>query len=275
MDAVFGSYDTNPTAPNFISHYKNLFHHYVHQASHEEASTFWSGCGAVKRSAFFDVGGFDSGFRRPTVEDIELGMRLRRAGHRIVLNKQLWVTHAKRWSLGGMIQSDIWDRAIPWTQLILREKSLPNDLNLTWPQRISAVLAFGLFAVLAMGALRYPLLLTVVFVVLALVIAIDYWSARGRVPTAARWAGVVVMLSCLGVAGFFVQELALISLLLAAGIVWLNAGFYGVFVRERKILFAVAIFPLHLLYYAYSGLALVVGLGCYLLQKSSLARTSR
>src|SRR5262249_45874283 len=52
LDAVFGSYDTEPTARNMLSQYKNLFHHYVHQDSREQATTFWSGCGAIRRSVF-------------------------------------------------------------------------------------------------------------------------------------------------------------------------------------------------------------------------------
>jgi glycosyltransferase involved in cell wall biosynthesis len=57
--AVFGSYDSSPPARNFFSQYKNLVHHYYHQHAKEEAHTFWSGCGAVRRTAFLDSGGFD------------------------------------------------------------------------------------------------------------------------------------------------------------------------------------------------------------------------
>ena len=38
--AVIGSYDDHPAATNFLSQYKNLFHHYVHQTSSQDASTF-------------------------------------------------------------------------------------------------------------------------------------------------------------------------------------------------------------------------------------------
>ena len=51
-DAVFGSYDSTPSACNLVSQYKNLFHHHTHQQAHTEASTFWSGCGAVRRERF-------------------------------------------------------------------------------------------------------------------------------------------------------------------------------------------------------------------------------
>ncbi|MBC7316506.1 MAG: glycosyltransferase family 2 protein, partial [Chloroflexi bacterium] len=49
VSALFGSYDDAPTAPGLVSRYKNLFHHYTHQHSRREASTFWAGCGAIRR----------------------------------------------------------------------------------------------------------------------------------------------------------------------------------------------------------------------------------
>jgi len=57
--AVFGSYDDEPPAQNFLSQYKNLVHHYYHQRAKKDASTFWSGCGAVKKDVFLKQGGFD------------------------------------------------------------------------------------------------------------------------------------------------------------------------------------------------------------------------
>ena len=82
--AMFGSYDDTPAAENFLSQYKNLVHHHYHQQAKQEASTFWSGCGAVRRSAFRAVGGFDARqYPFPSIEDIELGYRLLAAGGRI------------------------------------------------------------------------------------------------------------------------------------------------------------------------------------------------
>jgi glycosyltransferase involved in cell wall biosynthesis len=48
LDALMGSYDDSPGSPDFLSQYKNLMHHFVHQAGRETASTFWSGCGAIR-----------------------------------------------------------------------------------------------------------------------------------------------------------------------------------------------------------------------------------
>src|SRR5262249_48591353 len=134
-EALFGSYDTSPGAANLISQYKNLLHHYVHQRAPDEAETFWSGCGAIRRDLFLAAGGFDEAYARPCIEDIELGARLRRAGRRIVVRKDVQVTHLKRWDLWGLVRSDVWDRGVPWTELALREGRFPAVLNLEASQR--------------------------------------------------------------------------------------------------------------------------------------------
>jgi glycosyltransferase involved in cell wall biosynthesis len=151
--AVFGSYDAQPQAKGVVSRYRNLLHHFVHQNGNPEASTFWAGCGAIRRSVFQELGGFDAQrFPRPSIEDIELGYRLRQAGHRILLDRALQGTHLKRWTLGSVICTDTFYRAIPWSRLILERKQAPDDLNLKGGQRLSV-------ALVGLACLSLPLLL--------------------------------------------------------------------------------------------------------------------
>jgi len=152
IDALFGSYDERPRAPSFLSQYKNLMHHYVHQQSNENASTFWSGCGVVRRSLFLALGGFDvNTYKRPSIEDIDLGYRIKQAGGKIVLSKKVQVKHYKNWTLMCLLKTDVFDRGIPWTRLILSDKSrLINDLNLGNDQRLSLVLTYLLLLSLAL-----------------------------------------------------------------------------------------------------------------------------
>lgn len=148
LDAIVGTYDDAPADAGFVSQYKNLFHHYVHQDSDGEISTFWSGCGAMRRSVFLEFGGFDEQrYRRPAIEDIELGTWVSAAGRRIVLDKRVQCTHLKRWTLMSLIRTDVFDRGIPWTRLMLRAGDVPNSLNTRNTQKLSLILFY--LAVLA------------------------------------------------------------------------------------------------------------------------------
>lgn len=149
--ACFGSYDDAPVATNFLSQYRNLQHHYVHQTSSAEASTFWTGCGAIRRHIFLEMGGFNTAYARPSIEDIELGYRLRSEGYRIELDKSLMVSHMKRWTARTVIVTDVRDRAIPWARLILMERQVLNDLNLRTAQRVSTLAVYLGFAATVIG----------------------------------------------------------------------------------------------------------------------------
>lgn len=152
LAAAIGSYDDAPGAPNFLSQYKNLFHHYTHQTASEVASTFWGACGAIRREAFWAVGGFDERYRKPSIEDIELGYRLRQQGYAIRLCKDIYVKHLKRWEPLSLLRAEFFYRALPWTDLLLQQNHITNDLNLKWSTRLSVVLTFALCgALLASG----------------------------------------------------------------------------------------------------------------------------
>lgn len=142
LAALFGSYDDAPADPGTVSQYRNLLHHFVHQRGQRNASTFWAGCGAIRREVFLGVGGFDERYRRASVEDIELGGRLTAGGRRIELRPDIQATHLKRWTFAATVRSDIVDRAVPWTRLILRQGRLPRDLNTSPRGRASAVAAW-------------------------------------------------------------------------------------------------------------------------------------
>ena len=115
LTALFGSYDDRPAAPGIVSRFRNLLHHHTHSSHPGTATTFWAGCGAVRRDAFQAAGGFDAvAYLRPSIEDIEFGLRLSDAGQRIELDPSIQGTHHKRWTLQSMVATDIRQRAIPW-----------------------------------------------------------------------------------------------------------------------------------------------------------------
>ena len=219
LAAMFGSYDEHPAWSDFLSQYKNLMHHYVHQISSERALTFWAGCGAMRKGVFEEFGGFDlEKYPNPSIEDIELGFRMWRAGRRIKLNKQVQVKHLKKWTVRGLLRADIFLRAVPWTRLIVESGTLPRDLNLKAAARVSA----GLVGLLVLALLALPI------------------SAFGVIPfvTAGR----------LGMA------IAALAVLLFV----LNWSVYSWFAARRGWMFACGAAIAHWTYYFYSGVVFVV-----------------
>ncbi len=213
LAAVFGSYDDAPAWSDFLSQYKNLMHHYVHQTASVRAVTFWAGCGAMRRDVFLEFGGFDhEKYSKPSIEDIELGFRLASAGRRILLDKRLQVKHLKKWTVSVLWRADVFGRAVPWTELILESRNLPSDLNLGWSARVSALLV----VLLACGVLLLPI----------------------------AFAGLLTFLS----PGALVTALAA----LAAVVLALNAPVYAWFYERRGLAFTMGAVLAHWIYYVYS-----------------------
>jgi GT2 family glycosyltransferase len=263
--AVMGSYDDQPADPGFVSQYKNLSHHYVHQRSQEEASTFWSGCGAVRREVFVELGGFDEGYGQPCIEDIELGYRMRARGHAIRLEKQLLVTHLKRWTLPGLVRTDIFQRGVPWILLMLRDRHMVNDLNLTWHSRVGTVLTYALLLggiLLSLGS-SWPVPITLITILTACVAAgqaatrkdLGSWLLVTAAVAAGAWLGLQSQGALLSGSWLY----GILALLLAT-----NAGYYAFFREKRGLAFACGVLPMHLLFFLYSGLCIPLGLLSYI-----------
>jgi glycosyltransferase involved in cell wall biosynthesis len=155
LTALFGSYDDAPPAPGLVSQFRNLLHHFVHQQGefHENARpahTFWTGCGMIRRQVFLDFGGFDPRlYPKPAIEDIELGYRLTRTGHRILLARDVLATHLKRWTIPEMIRTDVFRRGVPWTLLIKRSATIETDLNVKPVQRLCVAITGVILMALA------------------------------------------------------------------------------------------------------------------------------
>lgn len=140
--AVVGSYDNTPAAENFLSQYKNLIHHYYHHRASDDASTFWAGCGVVRRDVFVQVGGFDEErFPYPSIEDIDLGYRIREAGGAIAWVSRFQGKHLKEWRLVNLVHTEVFRRAIPWSKLMLERSEITDDLNVSSGERVRAGLA--------------------------------------------------------------------------------------------------------------------------------------
>jgi len=201
LSALIGSYDDAPGSENFLSQYKNLFHHYTHQTSSEEASTFWGACGAIRKDVFLSLGGFTESYEKPCIEDIELGYRLRQSGHQIALCKHVQVKHLKRWTPFTLLRAEVFYRALPWMALLLkirqehpqRYREFSSDLNLKWSSRAS-VLLIACLSLFAIASIYWPFSFGLVLLSGLLLLSINwpvyrffyrkrgFWFALGVVP---------------------------------------------------------------------------------------------
>ena len=108
----------------------------------------------MRASAFAAAGGFDAvRYPRPSIEDIEFGARLSRAGFETRLVKTAQATHLKAWSLGALVRTDVVDRALPWGRLMMTS-GVRADLNVRWSHRVSGVLAWTALAAFAFALER-------------------------------------------------------------------------------------------------------------------------
>lgn len=177
LGAVFGSYDDQPHDPAFLSQYRNLLHHWVHQTGERQATTFWTGCGAVRKKLFIELGGFKTGGNHHIVEDIDLGYRLHDDGWGIALKKDMLCTHLKHWSLGNMVRTDIFMRAIPWLVLLLERPDRGGTLNVNQRARL-ATLCAGLLLVVPPMAIFWPMLWWLMPILLGVMIATQWGFYR-------------------------------------------------------------------------------------------------
>lgn len=145
LGAAFGSYDDRPPASGLMSQYRNLIHHYVHHCNAGDVETFWAGAGAVRCDVFLEAGMYDEWhYGRPQIEDIELGARIRGLGRRILLDPTIQVTHLKKWTLGGVVRTDLRDRGIPWARLLMHRGAMMStgSLNLRWSEKLNTILVW-------------------------------------------------------------------------------------------------------------------------------------
>jgi glycosyltransferase involved in cell wall biosynthesis len=243
LDALMGSYDHAPASQDFISQYRNLMHAYVHHTGAERASTFWSGCGAIRRSVFLEHSGFDEGYKRPAIEDIELGYRLIRAGRKIVLDPTILVTHLKQWTFWSLVKTDILDRGIPWTELILRDRFMPDDLNLQLSQRVSVALVFILVALSAiLAALSGAYLLIPLLAILFLMLT-SWWAEFGSYRRPRRAITILIcMIVSIAIVAYTYRIYGLIPPLVATPVLLLLRHRYSRSAKQSRSYRGVEIF---------------------------------
>lgn len=260
--AVFGSYDDEPGHPSFISQYRNLFHHWVHQTAQNEATTFWTGCGLIRKDAFLSMGGFKASYDKPSIEDIELGYRLCRSGYKIRLEKTMQCKHLKKWTFWNMVKTDIFQRGVPWVVLLLKEGQSSSDLNLSYKSRLATFLAglLGLVAlVLSMTGHLSALGPATAFIIAGVASMLFAGKSRGG----CLFTLTLALLPALLVFFWFPGPLGIIPLAVLLILIWTHQEFYRYVGKKRNCAFAFAVVPMQVIFFAGCVISTLLGVSRY------------
>ncbi|MEW6746670.1 MAG: glycosyltransferase family A protein [Planctomycetota bacterium] len=89
---------------DFASRYENHYMHWAYRSGPDFVPIFYTSAGAIRAAVFRALGGFDEGYRHPSVEDMDLGVRLALAGSTPRVLMDLQVLHLKTFGLLGLLR---------------------------------------------------------------------------------------------------------------------------------------------------------------------------
>lgn len=157
LEAVAAAHDSHPVAANFFSQYWNLLLHYGESSHGGVGGNLGSGCGMVRRSTLLSTGLYDEWrFGVGGLEGIELGQRLERAGHDVLLRSDLQVTHLRRWTARTVLR-EVWNRSALLARSLGYQRtrtSAPGDVVFTLSR--AAIPALAVLGTAALTAAFLP-----------------------------------------------------------------------------------------------------------------------
>lgn len=171
-EATVGNYSKNVAGTTFASRYKQLYISRIYERrSGYIQSDYWSAACAIHTRVFRKLNGFDEQFRGACGEDVELGQRMTRAGHRILAVPDAIGDHRNVLSPLQLIRND-WRKGLMTMRTHLHfDGSIVDNRHSTARDVRSVVLAVAalMMAVLSAG-FPYSVVVTAPF--LAAVLAL-------------------------------------------------------------------------------------------------------
>jgi glycosyltransferase involved in cell wall biosynthesis len=156
-DAVSGVCGRKTETGSVVTRYKNLWMYHSYMQSPRDSDWFICGMGAVRREVFFELKGFDAGFLTGRGGgDLEFGGRLKAAGKKILLDKELEVIHLQRYTWWGLLRNDF-KRSRGWFKLAVQKKMLSRVVK---KLRIANIYPAFLFSILISVILLVSLFLS-------------------------------------------------------------------------------------------------------------------
>jgi glycosyltransferase involved in cell wall biosynthesis len=139
-NCVIGICATEPLNKGFVPRYMAMFE-YIHLigTTDNKVSVFAPRCGAIKKTFFQSIGGYNEAYKGADVEDFELARRINKVDS-IILNRNMIVKH----QFADFKQSvrNYFKRAVLWVHLFFKEKQLDNAGPTSPSNGIAAICSF-------------------------------------------------------------------------------------------------------------------------------------
>ena len=125
LTVVGGTYTLSAPGENFFGRFQSAFIHHS-ETKYERAPDYIASHALVMRAdTFRATGGFPEQFM-PIIEDVEYAHRLRRTGHRLVMDKTILVRHVFHFTLRRSLRN-AFKKSRFWTRYSLHNKDVFTD----------------------------------------------------------------------------------------------------------------------------------------------------
>ena len=182
---VGGTYSMEPADNRFFSAFQAVFVNHVETRESDNPDYVAAHAMVMYAETFLESGGFVEKFL-PIIEDVDFSHRLRRSGHRLLMNPEIEVRHHFDFSFLGSVCNGF-RKSKYWTVYSIHNRDLLADSgSASWALKFDAVALFGslLAALLALvtGSMWYyaaiPLLMGL-NIIMNRVLQRDFHRARG------------------------------------------------------------------------------------------------
>ncbi|MCA8964811.1 MAG: glycosyltransferase [Planctomycetes bacterium] len=146
---VGGTYTLAAPGENFFGKFQSAFIHHSETKYPDRPDYIASHALVIRKATFDATGGFPAQFM-PIIEDVEYAHRLRRTGHRLVMDASILVQHVFLFTLRGSLRN-AFKKSRFWTRYSLHNKDVFADSGTASFELKAATAALGATILLVLG----------------------------------------------------------------------------------------------------------------------------